>query len=139
MHGSQITYTLGFFLGPGLPLCLGPTSPLAKPLLLPALGPNKDFLRALSAPPAGVDAASEALSTEEAGGRGSPEVDDGGDEVSFDLALSSGDVLLLGKRASRLDGSFRTMARLERLLVDGLEAGMSRGDVFGILYILKLC
>lgn len=137
LTGSRgITYSLGFFLGPGLPLGLGPRSPFwVRPLLFPGLGPGIPFLRAPSAP-AGVEGASEALSTDEAGGTASPEVDDGGDDMSFGLSLSSEGVLELGKRASRLDGSLRTMDRPERPLVEGeadeFEAGMSRGDVFSI-------
>lgn len=107
--------------------------------MLPSLGPGIPFLRAPSAPPAGVEAASEALSTEEAGSTASPDVDEGGDEImSFALSLSSEGVLLLGKRESRVEDSFRTMARLGRPLaereVDEFEEDMSKSEMFSILY-----
>lgn len=73
----------------------------------------------------GLEAASEALSTEDAGAVGSAV--EAGDDGSLVLALAFSlfsTELLPGKRPSRPDGSLRTMVRLDRLerpLVEGEE------------------
>jgi hypothetical protein len=62
---------------------------------------------------AGVEAASEALSKDEAWIPASPLVDDGGDEASLTLvSFSSTAGLSLGKRLSNFDDSLRTTVRV---------------------------
>lgn len=80
--------SLGFFFGPGFPLGLEKDS-VAWPALrlVPDLGAGKPLRRGVSAadvPGAGVDAASEALSTDD-GGTGRSAEDEAGDEGSFSL------------------------------------------------------
>jgi hypothetical protein len=130
------SYSLGFFLGPGLPRGLGKASPIwARVRLLPGFGPGMPFLRVPSVGTAGVEAASDPLSTEDAGGTGSAvEEEAEGDELplggSF-LPLTG----VLEKRLRRPGESLRMMIRLERSALldrpfegDGtmvLEAGMT--------------
>jgi hypothetical protein len=96
--------------------------PLAPPLF-----------RRLASAFAGVEAASEALSTEDAGGNWSPEVDDGGDEASWIWSLSSDGVLSLGKRLKSLGDTLSTTVRVERPLAVGEEVRVEAGILSGKL------
>lgn len=107
-HYRHKTYSFCFFFGPGLARGLGTESVGLRPLLLPGLGPVNPFRRGVSAAgaPAGVEAASEALSD---GGTGCSAMDDAG-EASLSLGIS---VLGLrrsdeGNRHRRLGESLRT-------------------------------
>lgn len=87
-----VTYSRGFFFGPGLPLARAPGSVCPFARLLPGLGPGTPFRRGVSpgvAPVAGVEAASalESLSAEE-GRTAGASVEESGEERS--LALSFG-------------------------------------------------
>jgi len=118
----------GFFFGPGFPLGFGKTSPIwFRLLLLPGLGPGMPFLRGVGA--AGVEAASEALSTEEGGATGSADVEEG-DALSLlwfsllgfslvelsllEFFLLLDEVTLLGNRLRRFGASLRTTALFDR-------------------------
>jgi hypothetical protein len=143
----SVTYSLGFFLGPGRPLAFaGSVWPFAR--LLPGLGPGTPFRRGVSpgvAPVAGVEvaSASDALSADEGRGTGTSE-DEAGEECS--LILSSVGVGVAGfrsagsrKRCSKSGESFsvRTRelaglaaARLERPF--GVLAGMMKMVVWRV-------
>jgi hypothetical protein len=122
------TYSRGFFFGPGFPLGFGKTSPIwFRLLLFPGLGPGMPFLRGVGA--AGVEAASEALSTEEGGATGSADVEEG-DAISLlwfsllgfsllelsllEFFLLLDEVTLLGKRLRRPGASLRTTVLFDR-------------------------
>jgi hypothetical protein len=112
-------YSLGFFLGPGLPLGFGTTStPWPRPRLLPGFGPGIPFLFGISAtgvgvvpvPAAGVEAASEPLPAEEAGAPGAAVVEEGDEEALSWSPLSGAE--LPGKRPRAVDDTFRTIVLL---------------------------
>jgi hypothetical protein len=130
------TYSLGLFLGPGFPLGFRLLSGVAlRPLLAPGFGPGRPFRRsAAEGAAAGVEAASEALSTEDAAGAGSAAVDEGEEGTSSFLRgePAASVVLLLARAAAvllflllsfvsgiganffrRLDESLRTTTNLE--------------------------
>jgi hypothetical protein len=147
-----LTYSLGFFLGPGRPLAFaGSVWPFAR--LLPGFGPGTPFRRGVSpgvAPVAGVEvaSASEALSADDGRGTGTSE-DEAGEECSGSLILSSVGMGVAGfrsagskKRCSRSGDSFsvRTReltglaaaaARLERPF--GVPAGMMKMVVWRVV------
>jgi hypothetical protein len=117
--GEPRTYSRGFFFGPGFPRGLGKISPIwFRLLLLPGLGPGIPFLRGVGA--AGVEAASEALSTEEGGAKGSADVEEGDALSLLGFFLLLDEATLLGKRLRRSGASLRTTALFDRsdLVVD---------------------
>lgn len=125
-HVFNRFFTLGLLRG-GLasPLLSARFVPRAVAAAAPAFLP----LPLLSAA-AGVEAASEALSKDEAWIPASPLVDDGGDEASLTLvSFSSAAGLSLGKRLSNFDDSLRTMVRLGVFVVAFL------GDDEGMLFV----
>lgn len=134
-NGSgECAYNFSFFLA-ALGLlrgALGASPVLSRalfvPLALPAPFPFLAFPPSVAAG-AGVEAASEALSKEEAC-TSSPLVDDGGDEASLILtSFSSRAGVSWGKRLRMLDESFRTIVRLGGVVVFG-GVGMMTPSLF---------